>query len=93
MGLPRKINPLLDDRNDIPILDEHQIEELFSARCNDLEIEIKEKQFKRFAESINEKCINRKLNLTNMFLGPITATLVAKWIMLGHIDITHLFFG
>ena len=51
------------------------------------------KQFKRFAEAINEKCINRQLNLTNMFLGAITATLIAKWMMLGQIDITHLLLG
>ena len=44
-------------------------------------------------DAINEKCKNRILNLTNMFLGPITAALVAKWLMLGHIDITHLLMG
>ena len=36
------------------------------------------------------KCIDRKLDLTNMFLGPITAKLIAKWIIHEQIEITHL---
>ena len=28
-----------------------------------------------------------------MYLGAIAASLIAKWLMLGHIDITHLLLG
>ena len=93
MALPHKKNDLLADRKDVPLFEEHQIRELFEARCSDLQIEGKDKQFKRFAEAIHERCKNRRMNLTGMFLGPVTATLVARWMMLGHVDITHLLLG
>ena len=72
------------------MLDKDQVEDLFQARCLDLKIPAKEKQFKKFKATCEEKCINKRLNLTNMFLGPITAQLIARWMLSGQIDITHL---
>ena len=34
--------------------------------------------------------MNRKINLENMFVGPVTAQLLANWIMLGLIEFTEL---
>ena len=36
---------------------------------------------------------NRKLNLTNMMIGPLTARLLSNWILTEKIDITHLLLG
>ena len=36
---------------------------------------------------------NRKLNLTNMMIGPLTAQLLSFWILSGQIDVTHLLLG
>ena len=74
----------------LPVFDEDQIKELFKARCKDLKIPVKLKQLGKFADVCNEKCMNRKINLENMFVGPITAQLLANWIMLGLIDFTEL---
>ena len=49
-----------------------------------------EKQFKKFADNCMNKCINRKLNLFNMFLGLKSAQLIARWLIADKIDITHL---
>ena len=48
------------------------------------------KQLGKFADICNERCLNRKVNLQNMFLGSVTAQLLANWIMLGLIDITDI---
>ena len=39
------------------------------------------------------KCINRKLNLFNMFLGVKSANLIARWLIAEKIDVTHLLLG
>lgn len=80
-------------KNELPILDDSQVEELFNARCADLKIIAKEKQYKKFVETCKEKCVNKKMNLTNMFLGPITASLIGRWMLAELIDITHLYLG
>ena len=51
------------------------------------------KQLGKFADLCYEKCMNRKINLENMFLGPVTAQLLANWILLGLIDVTHIMLG
>ena len=50
----------------------------------------KEKQFKKFEAKLSELSFNRKCNLNNMLIGPVTAALLARWILSGSIDITHL---
>lgn len=62
-----------DIHHNVPTLDEEMIEDLFEVRCQDLKIPAKEKQFKKFLDNCLEKCVNRKIDLTNMFLGPLTA--------------------
>ena len=76
-----------------PILDEDQVKELFEARCKDLKIPVKKKQLLKFSDTCMEKCLNRKMNLEKMFLGPVTATLLANWLMLGLIEVSHLLLG
>ena len=48
---------------------------------------------KKFEAKLNEMSFNRKLNLTNMLIGPKTAALLAHWILQGNLDITHLYLG
>ena len=93
--LPKKKNENIEDKKAdiLPVLDSNQIQELFNARCRDLKIIAKSKQFDKFNESIQERCVNRKLNLTNMFLGPMTAQLISHWMILNRIDVTHLLLG
>jgi len=55
------------------VLDLDQIYDLFDARCLDLKILAKDKQFKKFRDICLERSVNRKLDLTNLFLGPLTA--------------------
>lgn len=43
-----------------------------------------------FKDNIISKCINRRLNLCNMFLGVHSAQLISRWIITEHVDITHL---
>lgn len=62
-----------DVHHNVPMFDTEMIQDLFDVRCQDLKIPAKEKQYKKFADNCNEKCVNRKIDLTNMFLGPITA--------------------
>jgi len=76
-----------------PVLDSFQIEELFQARCADLSIISKDGQMKKFEAKILESCLDRRLDLTNMFLGSKTAALLATWIQNNQIDITHLLLG
>lgn len=73
-----------------PIFSENMISQLFEARCQDLKIPAKEKQLKKFSDNCNEKCINRKIDLTNMFLGPITAHLISIWMLQGAVEPSHL---
>ena len=75
------------------MLDEEQVRELFETRCADLVIPFKEHQLKKFEAKLNEMSFNRKLNLTNMLIGPRTAALLAHWILQGTLDITHLYLG
>ena len=55
-----------------------------------MKIPVKLKQLGKFADVCNEKCMNRKINLENMFVGPVTAQLLANWTMLGLIEFTEL---
>jgi len=64
--------------------------ELYRVRCEDLDIMPKDKQQSKFVRHCYEKCINRKLNLSKLFLGPRSASLLAFWIRTEQIDITHL---
>ena len=77
----------------MPVFTTSQIHKLFKARCQDLLIVCKERQLKKFTESCQTKCVNRKLNLFNMFLGLKSAQLITKWIIGGKIDVTHLLLG
>ena len=73
-----------------PVFDKDQIVELFQARCADLKIQIKDWQLKKFEAKVDEMSCNRKLNLTNMMIGPQTAQLLSNWIISNRIEITHL---
>ena len=66
------------------------MEKLFSARCGDLQIPVKEWQRQKFEDKVSEMSFNRKLNLTNMMIGPLSAQLLSDWILDQRIDITHL---
>ena len=60
------------------------------TRCDDLHVTPKDVAMKKFEIKVNEMCQNRKLNLTNMMIGPRTAQLLSKWLMTEQLDITHL---
>ena len=36
------------------------------------------------------KCTNKRLNLSNMFLGSATAQLISKWLLAERVDIAYL---
>ena len=82
----------LEDYGDqpIPVFSDEQIEELFNARCADLQIPVKIHQLNKFTQQIDEQCSNRRINLTKMFLGTHTAKLIARLLMREEINITHL---
>ena len=91
MTLPKQTKEIKKDQAlKLPVFDDEQVQELFKARCKDLKIPVKLKQLGKFADICSEKCLNRKINLENMFVGPVTAQLLANWIIQGLIDITHL---
>lgn len=91
MFLPKKHADNVDENTGrMPVFDENQVEELFKARCMDLRIESKDKQFKKFEAKLSELSYNRRCNLTNMLISTETAVLLARWMMTGAIDITHL---
>ena len=71
----------------------NQVNLLYKSRCTDLNIVVKEHQLKKFADTCQAKCIKKKLNLTNMFLGPSSALLLSQWILGEKIDITHFLLG
>ena len=91
MTLPKQVKEIERDQAlKVLVFDDDQVAELFNARCKDLKIPFKVKQLSKFADICNEKCLNRKINLENMLVGPVTAQLLANWIIQGQIDITHL---
>ena len=82
---------LLDKSEDKkPVLTNIQAIELFNARCLDLGIPAKDRQKNKFLDLMNEKCIDRKLNLEKLLLGRQSAALLAKWMLTEEISISHL---
>jgi hypothetical protein len=82
---------LLDKSEDKkPVLTNTQAIELFNARCLDLGIPAKDRQKNKFLDLMNEKCIDRKLNLEKLLLGRQSAALLAKWMLTEEISISHL---
>jgi hypothetical protein len=52
-----------------PIFSNEMVKQLYTARCLDLGIPIKQTQMKKFIDICNEKCVDRKLNLSKLLLG------------------------
>ena len=62
-----KIN--LKVSQNIQVFTENEIIELFNQKCKDLDVPIKEELMNRFLSYIKEKCVNRKIDLTDCNLG------------------------
>lgn len=59
-----------------PVFSDEKAEQLYAMRCIDLGIPNKFAQRKKFIQLCSEKCIDRKLNLQKMMLGPECAALI-----------------
>ena len=59
----------LNNKNNIQVFTEEEIIELFSQKCKDLGVPIKDELMNRFLLYIKEKCINRIIDLTDCSLG------------------------
>lgn len=91
MKFQNQMQTLLDKSEDNkPVLSNAQAIELFNARCQDLGIQAKDRQKNKFLDLMNEKCIDRKLNLEKLLLGRQSAALLAKWMIAEEISVSHL---
>ena len=58
-----------DQKDNLPVFTEDEINELIKTKCNDIGIDVKDHMLMKFKDYCNSKCKNRTVDLTENFLG------------------------
>ena len=58
-----------DQKDNLPVFSQNEINELIKTKCNDIGIDVKEHMMAKFKDYCNSKCKNRTVDLTENFLG------------------------
>ena len=65
---------------DVSNLPLKMLKKIYTARCEDFSVKENESQMKRFIAKLGKSHLNRKLNLSNLGLGPISSREIASLI-------------
>ena len=72
----QKMLNMEENQNDVFNYDE--VEKMCKAKCNDIGIELRENMIYKFNEYCKNKCKNRQVDFTEMYLGYYSIKILAK---------------